>query len=281
MNYSKILRWVACVAVAVGLLATSNIVLAQTAEQKKAAKDYFEQARRLYDVGKYQEAVEAYQKAYLNVEDPVFLYNIAQSHRLNNQPEDALRFYKNYLRRSPDAANRGEVEKKMADLQKEIDDKARGQNKPPAPVEPVTPTVTTPPPAVEPPPATTAAPPVVIDTPAAPLPSDDGKGKRIAGIVLLGSGAVLLVTSVATGALANKAAKDVETATIFDPKVESRGKTYNGIAIVSGLLGVAAGITGGILLYMSGSSSEPETQKVALAPVFGGGYTGAAATFRF
>jgi tetratricopeptide (TPR) repeat protein len=288
MNNLKVLRWVAGFALVVGLLFNAGAAHAQSAEQKKAAKEYFEQARRLYDVGKYQEAIEAYQKAYLNVEDPVFLYNIAQSHRLNNQPEDAIRFYKNYLRRSPEAANRGEVEKKMEDLQKEIDDKAKGLNKPPAPpaVEPVTPVVTAPPPPppVQPPAiGNTAGTPVVIDTPVQPAPEKDSW--RTTGIVLAGVGGVLVVTSVITGALANKAAKDVEKGPVFDPKVETRGKSLNAVAIATGLLGLAAGITGGVLLWMDGSSSSnTETApapRMAFAPVIGGNYTGAEATFRF
>jgi tetratricopeptide (TPR) repeat protein len=290
MNNLKVLRWLAGVTFVIGLLFSSSVASAQSAEQKKAAKEYFEQARRLYDVGKYQEAIEAYQKAYLNVEDPVFLYNIAQSHRLNNQPEDAIRFYKNYLRRSPDAANRGEVEKKMEDLQKELDDKAKNLNKPPAPspVEPVTPVVAPPaakvPAPVEPPPveSTTTAPPVVLDK---PLPADDDSKWRTPGIVLAGVGGVLLVTSVITGSIASKAAKDVEKTSPFDKSIESRGKSFNRIAIASGLLGLAAGVTGGVLLWMSGSSSSSgdagPPPRMAFAPVIGGSYTGAEATFRF
>jgi len=284
MNNLKVLRWVAGFAFVVGLLFNAGAVHAQSAAQKKAAKEYFEQARRLYDVGKYQEAIEAYQKAYLNVEDPVFLYNIAQSHRLNNQPEDAIRFYKNYLRRSPEAANRGEVEKKMEDLQKEIDDKAKGLNKPPTQptVEPVTPAVSTPPPVQPAPVSNTLPPPVVIDAPIQP-PSENNSW-RTTGIVLAGVGGVLFVTSVITGALANKAAKDVEKGPVFDPDVESRGQTLNKVAITTGLLGLAAGITGGVFLWMDGgsSSSNPEpAPRVAFAPVIGGNYTGAEAMFRF
>ena len=283
MNNCKVLRRVAGVAVVLAIFATASVAHAQSAEQKKAAKEYFEQARRLYDVGKYQEAIEAYQKAYLNVEDPVFLYNIAQSHRLNNQPEDAIRFYKNYLLRSPDATNRGEVEKKMEDLQKELDDKAKGANKPntPPPVEP-RPAETISPPAVEPPPAATAPPPVVIDTPA---PKPEGGRWRTTGFVLAGVGGALFVTSVITGSLANKAAKDVEKGPTFDPDVESRGKSLNTVAIVTGVLGVLSGVTGGVLLWMNGSSSgnaeTASTSRLALSPVVGGGYTGAEATFRF
>lgn len=270
--------------------ASATMAHAQTPEQKRAAKEHFEQARRLYDVGRYPEAIEAYQKAYLNVEDPVFLYNIAQSYRLNEQPEEAIRFYKNYLRRSPDAANRGEVEKKIEDLQKEMDAKARAAE---PKVEPPSPVTTAPAPVTSPPAVTTTQPkatePPAVTGPAPTMPPPEAKsGKwRTTGIILAGAGGTLLVTSVITGAMANKAAKDVEKGPIFDPDDEKRGKSLNTVAVVTGILGVLAGVGGGVLLLMgSGGSNDGDAgvakqPQFALSPVVGGPYTGAEASFRF
>lgn len=271
------------------LAASANMAVAQTAEQKRAAKEHFEQARRLYDVGRYAEAIEAYQKAYLNVEDPVFLYNIAQSYRLNEQPEEAIRFYKNYLRRSPDAANRDEVEQKITDLQKEIDDKARATQ---PTVEP-TPPVTTPPPATTPvPPPEVAPPPATASDMTArstALPPEDGRDRRkwrTAGIIVAGVGGGLLVTSVALGAAANAKAKDVEKGPIFNPDDEDAGKTLSTGAVITGVAGLVAGVVGGVLLFMNlGSSSSSDTasapSRLAFTPVLGPGYTGAEASLRF
>src|SRR5438045_2714195 len=73
---------------------------------KKEARELNDTATRLYEVGRYEEAITEYQKVYLIVDDPVLLYNIAQSYRLWGKPEDAVRFYRNYLRRAPNAPNR-------------------------------------------------------------------------------------------------------------------------------------------------------------------------------
>ena len=50
-----------------------------TPQQKLEMKQLYERATRAYDVGKYNEAIEEYQKAYEIGGDPPMLYNIAQA----------------------------------------------------------------------------------------------------------------------------------------------------------------------------------------------------------
>ena len=50
----------------------------------------------------------------------MFLYNIAQCYRILNKNEEALSFYRSYLRRAPEAPNRAEVETKITALQEAI-----------------------------------------------------------------------------------------------------------------------------------------------------------------
>lgn len=59
------------------------------------------------------------------------LYNIAQCHQKLGHVDEALTFYKTYLRRAPDALNRSEVERRIQDLEVEqrrrrVDDAAAG-----------------------------------------------------------------------------------------------------------------------------------------------------------
>ena len=117
LGYSQahLMTYLRALTVAVLAAAVLYPVAAQaqpTDAQKREAKDLNEKATRLYEVGKYGEAIEEYQKVYLLVDDPVLLYNIAQSYRLWGKPEDSARFYRNYLRRAPNAPNRADVEKK-------------------------------------------------------------------------------------------------------------------------------------------------------------------------
>ena len=80
---------------------------AQDADTARA-REYFKEGVTAYDLGKYDEAIVAFEQAYRAKDDPVFLYNIAQSHRLAQRFPEAVRFYKNYLRRAPHAGRVGE-----------------------------------------------------------------------------------------------------------------------------------------------------------------------------
>jgi tetratricopeptide (TPR) repeat protein len=119
---------------------------APTAAEAADAKRHYGQGSRYYDLAEYEDALREFKEAYRVVDDPAFLFNIAQCHRKLGHAQDAITFYKNYLRRAPRAANRSEVERLVAELE-------RAQPKPaPAPADeataPVAPLVTDlPPPA--------------------------------------------------------------------------------------------------------------------------------------
>lgn len=88
------------------------------------AKRHFERGLAHYNLREYLNAIEEFESAYRFKPDPVFLYNLGQAHRLANDPEHALYFYKAYLRNLPNAENRAEVEGRIAEL----------EHAPPAPV---------------------------------------------------------------------------------------------------------------------------------------------------
>lgn len=260
-----------------GLLATGIVfalVVAAPAEamqlspqQKLEMKQHYEKATRAYDVQKYTEAVDEYQKAYEIGGDPAMLYNVAQSYRLADQLPEALRFYRRYLQRSPNARNREDVEKKISDLEKTIDERRRAAAAVPVP--------STPPPA-----ASTAPPPV------APLVQKDegSSGMLIAGIVVASVGAAALATAAITGKMASNKADQLTTASMegqqYDPNVQKNGKTLNTVAVISAIAGGVAAITGVVLIVVSQADSTEKTQ-ASLSPMIGPGLMGAAATLRF
>src|SRR5438552_6829901 len=86
-----------------------------TPAQKQEMMEHYERATRAYDIQKYQEAIDEYQKAYEIAGDPAMLYNVAQAYRLNGQLPEALHSYRRYLQRSPNARNREDVDRKSAD----------------------------------------------------------------------------------------------------------------------------------------------------------------------
>jgi tetratricopeptide (TPR) repeat protein len=274
-----------------------------TEQQKAKFREHSEKGKRLFDLFKYVEAAEEYEKAYLAAPDPVMLFNIAQCHRLNNQPDEAIRFYKSYLRNAPTASNRGDVEKRIAEMEKLSEERRRTGATPP-PVGPTTPPPngTVPPPGPTPPPVKE---PIVPPPPPGGGPTGLGKTEpigvgttappaepsRLLPKVLLIGGGVLLATSVVTGLVAISKSKQVENAAkektrSFDGTLQSAekdGKAANAAAIVTGLLGVAAG-AGGAILWMR-SAPEPAAVTGSLGPVVypvaGPGFAGAGARFSF
>ena len=102
-----------------------------TQAQKDEVKLHYQRATRAYDLQKYLEAIDEYQKAYEISGDPPMLYNIAQAYRLADQPAEAVRYYRRFLQRMPNARNREDVERKIADQEKLAEQRRK--------VEPVTP----------------------------------------------------------------------------------------------------------------------------------------------
>jgi tetratricopeptide (TPR) repeat protein len=132
------------------------------------ARDHASNGRRLYDLRRYDPAIREFEQAYQLDNDPAHLYNIAQSHRLANHVPEAIAAYRAYLDRLPDAPNRPDVERRIAEL--------GASQRPPNTLDPQTP-ANVPPPA----PPTATAPgswPPSQTTPApggvAPLLGDPG-----------------------------------------------------------------------------------------------------------
>ena len=259
-----------------------------TPQQKQEMKVHYERATRAYDLQKYGEAIDEYQKAYEIGGDPPMLYNIAQSYRLNDQPNEAIRYYRRYLQRAPEARNREYVERKIADLEKLIEErrKAAAAATPPPITTPPTPPVTPPTPPPPPPPTVTPT-PTPAPPPAPPQPSHAG---AVVGWSMVGAGVIADALAVVEGYRAKQAGdqltKDSQTGKVFDPSVESSGKTANVAAIVLGIGGTAVAITGAIILITSGSSGRTEaepakTAHVSFSPWVGPGLVGGGARLCF
>jgi tetratricopeptide (TPR) repeat protein len=280
-------------AVGVALPATVGVSSARamqlTPQQKQEIKLHYERATRAYDLQKYGEAIEEYQKAYEIGGDPPMLYNIAQSYRLNDQPGEAIRYYRRYLQRAPEARNRDYVERKIADLEKLIEERrkaAAAATPPPITVTP--PVVTPPPPSVTPPVVTPPPPPPVTPPPPPPEPSRAGV---VVGWAMIGAGVIADGIAVYEGLQAKKKGDELTRQSqmrnvTFDPAIESAGKTANIAAIVLGIGGTALAITGAIILITSGSSSDapeaaPKAARLRLTPWMGPGLVGGGASLRF
>jgi tetratricopeptide (TPR) repeat protein len=244
------------------------------AQNKQEAKEHYEKATRLYDLARYGDAIGEYEAAYLLVADPNLLYNMGQAYRLWDKPEEAIRCYKNYLRNRADASNRADVEKRIAELERTIEDRHRSGTASSAPSPPPV-AAPAPPPVGEPPPVA-----IEVAAPAATLAQPAGAG---------GAG---LVTSLVTGLAAANKAKQIADASkqpnhpVFDPSVQSAGKTLNAVAIVAGVTGLAAG---GVGLYFyfrtrrasATAASVTSGTQAAFFPLAGPGFAGGGASVDF
>jgi tetratricopeptide (TPR) repeat protein len=179
------------------------------------ARQHFATASRLYDIAEFEDALREFKEAYRVVGDPAFLFNIAQCHRKLGHTQEAISFYRTYLRRAPEAKNREEVERHIAELERAAPPAAPA----PVPVAPVVAPAAAPPAA--PPPRPTEAALVARPEPAG-APAERPFYSRawfwiVAGAVVAGAAtAVVLVTrgDSAPGALC----RDCATTTTIDPR---------------------------------------------------------------
>src|SRR3954469_871546 len=172
------------VAVAAALPAAGRAQAAPV--ENAAARAAFSEGERNFQLGKFDAAVDAYERACGVDPQPAFLFNIALSHRrqyeIDGQIDHLARareLYRNYLKLQPQSGgNRPGVERLIAELTAKIE-LARGkpetsqQQPPPGPTStahslapvPGAPATPAPTPAQERPPAVLSAPAGVADPP--------------------------------------------------------------------------------------------------------------------
>lgn len=83
---------------------------AEPSETAKAhARALFDRGQRYFDLGQFDKARQLYEEAYKAMPLAGFLFNIAQCHRKLGHHDKALRNYRAYLEKRPDADNRAVV----------------------------------------------------------------------------------------------------------------------------------------------------------------------------
>ena len=101
------------------VLPSPRLAYAETA-QEKAARRHYERAEKQFALGKFEDALEQYQKAYDAEPYPSLLFNIGQCHRNLDDYESAVFSYKKYLKLEPEAPNRDQVEGLIEELERKI-----------------------------------------------------------------------------------------------------------------------------------------------------------------
>jgi tetratricopeptide (TPR) repeat protein len=104
--------------------------LAWADDPKQEAKARYTTAQSHYNLNEFQEALQDFKEAYRLFPDPVFLFNVAQCERQLGNPDEAIKFYRSYLRNKPKAPNRQEVARRIDEMQTAIDAKNAAAEKP-------------------------------------------------------------------------------------------------------------------------------------------------------
>ena len=262
-----------------------------------AAREHYQKGTSYYDLGRYPEAIKEFEAAYELKNDPALLYNLAQSHRLAGNTEQALHFYRTYLRRVPKATNRAEIEGRITALEQALAQKGTagtgttppgqtppGQSGPPPPgggtttssgdsgntgAPPPGGTGMTPPP---PPPQEGVPPPPGTYVSATPAPArGPGRTYRYIGMGAAGAGALLFIVGLIEGGRAAAAASEIDkTATdggTFDPAVQRRGQSAESAEKGLIVTGILLGAAGGGLYYYGRRTDEQAARQVSVTPV--------------
>ena len=134
------------VLVALAIGGAPNVAQADDeAEITAMAKEHYKLGLDAYKAGRYPEAIKELKKAYLLKRLPPLLQNIGATYRKMGDPDNAIYYYKKYLAEAPEAHDRGEVERIVADVEREKRDgggvSGGGEATPPPAAEPATPTV--------------------------------------------------------------------------------------------------------------------------------------------
>ncbi len=109
----------------------------------RAARRHFDRGEKLFALGKFDDALDEYQKAFDAKPIPDFLFNIGQCYRNLGDYDSAIFSYRKYLTAAPDAANRAQVEQLITELEarKDRNDTHRLGLQPPRRAEPPPPPV--------------------------------------------------------------------------------------------------------------------------------------------
>lgn len=215
-------------------------------DNKAVAREAYREGTRQYDLGDYRLALDAFKRAYLAYEDPALLFNIAQCNRQLGDRAEAVKLYKSYLRKLPEAPNRGEVERLIAMLEAQL----ASERAPAPPTEVLPPTEPAPPP--PPLPRPTVAPTELVAT----APLDRGRPLRVGGAALLGAGGGLVALGAVFVGLAASANGDIKGAGgVYDPSAEDRRNSFQAADIAFFAVGGAA-LASGLTLYLVGRRAK-------------------------
>jgi tetratricopeptide (TPR) repeat protein len=109
---------------------------ADTPEKRQArAQAFWEEGAAKYDVGRFDDAIKLFEEAYDIWPFPEILFNLCQAHRQKKNYERAVFYCRSYLRNKPDAANAGDVNDLVTEMDKIVEAQKANEASPPEGVQ--------------------------------------------------------------------------------------------------------------------------------------------------
>ena len=206
------------------------------------AKKHYELGVKLYQASAYTKALVEFKKAYALEGVSGLLFNIARCYEVLADLEQAVKHYRLYLEKRPDASNRDLVEVRLKTLNARLraqqlkrEQAAAASSSQPASQEA----------------AVTDAPAPEPEQPQEPADKPAGSWKATAGWATLGVGAASLVTGVVFGVLAkSKSDEHADGVTqgqdfVVLDGIDADGKRFQTIQVVTLIIGGVAAAAGG------------------------------------
>ena len=233
----------ACATVALALCLGASTARAQ--DTREQARTLFEEARRQFDAGNHQLALQGFmQSRELMADDPrasaLLLFNIARAQEELNRLEEALATFEEYLVTAPgDAPFREETQDRVRELRARI----------------------------------AAARPVDGGGPSTAQPASSSPLPLVGGIVL-GVGAAALLASIVPGVMALDGASQLEAACpggSCPPEEAGRIDDTHTLGVVTDVLWVSGAVlaAAGAALLLIGISSGGSSDTAAIVPSLG------------
>lgn len=88
--------------------------------EEKLARSESEKGQRQYDLGRFDEAIDHYARAYEAMPLPALLFNIAQCHRQLGHDKEAAFFYRRYLDLAKNPPNAAVAKELLAETEKKV-----------------------------------------------------------------------------------------------------------------------------------------------------------------
>lgn len=233
-------------ALVLAALALLSVSTRAGADEPGEAEQLYNQGQAAFDAKRYGDALAAWQKSYDLSHEPGLLFNLAQAYRLRGQKGDcahAAVAYRKFIAQEPMSSRRSIAERFATDSES----CAAAET-----------------------PTTTTAPDVTSSDAGASGRSPSGRGKQIAGIAIVGGGALLVATGFYFGHEATSLGDEVTRAcasgcdwAVYGPK-DADGRDAQRNQYIFHGLGITA-LVGGSVLYWLGSR-ERATPRMAIVP---------------